>query len=160
MIRPRALLLLFIWRFFFPFAFLTERIQQANYTFATVMKILAWAESFFFAILWTIFNIHQYSTQLKIMSMDQFHGHLSRSSTIPSKRNSSVTMTQNSTFLGEYLGTLCPAPLPLHLQLRDFYLHGFGAGWKGAFFLLLVSATRTTLSTRKGSLSFQIPSKI
>lgn len=28
-----ALLLLFIWRFFFPFAFLTERIQQANYTF-------------------------------------------------------------------------------------------------------------------------------
>lgn len=31
----RALLVLFIWRLFFPFAFLTERFQQANYTFAT-----------------------------------------------------------------------------------------------------------------------------
>eukprot|EP00435_Cladocopium_sp_Y103_P047449 s1268_g13.t4 len=35
-----ALLLLFIWRFFFPFAFLTERIQQANYTFVLYALLL------------------------------------------------------------------------------------------------------------------------
>lgn len=117
MIRPRALLLLFIWRFFFPFAFLTERIQQANYTFAA-LKVLAcfgWIRKF------DLYNINPYSTRiwcLEIMSMDQLHeaSLCVRSNTIlRSKRNSSVTMTQRPTcstlaYLGNMLGILREFP--------------------------------------------------
>lgn len=35
-----ALLILFLWRFFFPFAFLTERFQQANYTLVLYALLL------------------------------------------------------------------------------------------------------------------------
>ena len=30
----RALLVLLVWRFFFPFTFVTDRIEQANYSIA------------------------------------------------------------------------------------------------------------------------------
>ena len=43
----RSLLVLLVWRFFFPFAFMTDRLQQANYTIDTRQKaVLQGSDSF------------------------------------------------------------------------------------------------------------------